>query len=125
MLKVFSGKVVLVTGSGKKNGIGYGIAKYMAENGANVVITDVIKRNSFDKENIARAELTSILEELKFNGQNHLAIEADLTNQSEIISLFDQIENSLGPVSILVNNAGICPVKPLLNTSFSVWDLTL
>ncbi|HAE41318.1 MAG TPA: hypothetical protein DCG34_00165, partial [Clostridiales bacterium] len=128
MEKLFSGKTVLVTGSGKKNGIGYGIAKHLADNGANLVLTDVANKKKAGNQKVGdepKSELTQNLEELRLISNNHLAIEADLTKPEDIVSLFDRIENELGPVSILVNNAGICPVKPLLNTSSSEWEITL
>ena len=127
MDKVFYNEIILVTGSGKRDGIGYGIAHHLAELGAQVVVTDVCKRNPPDPEleEKARIELNSIAEEFMSFGQKHLAIEADLTIPEEIKELFNQIERVLGTVTILVNNAGICFVKPLLKTTLDEWELTL
>jgi len=127
MSKLFEGEVVLVTGSGRRNGIGYGIARLMVELGASVVVTDVCKRSRPDRdyEDQAWRELSAIADEFKGLGGRHLAMKADLSIPKEIESLFDHIEKSLGTVSILVNNAGICIVKPLLDTSLGEWETTM
>lgn len=127
MEKKFEREIVLVTGSGRRNGIGYGIARLMAEMGASVVVTDVCKRSRPDPEFEEQAwnELSSIAEEFTKLGGKHLAIKADLTKPEEIDTIFNQIEEKLGTVSILINNAGICIVKPLLDTSLGEWEATL
>lgn len=127
MTQRFDGEVVLVTGSGRRSGIGYGIARYFAESGASVAVTDICRRSQPDRafETAALRELASIREEFNNLGGKHLAVKADISVPEEVINLFDAVENSLGTVSVLINNAGICPVKPLLETTLPEWEATL
>lgn len=127
MLSDLKGKVAIVTGSGRRSGIGYGIARYLAQLGAAVTVTDVGRRAEPDSafEAAAWAELESIATELSQLGGNSLAVKADITNPDEVETLLKRVETELGPVDILVNNAGVFMVKPLLETSPAEWELTL
>ncbi|SDX69506.1 gluconate 5-dehydrogenase [Lutibacter oricola] len=92
-LEVFSleNKIALITGGG--TGIGLGIAKAYVEAGATVVLTG--RREEVLKE--AVAEL----------GKNAHYRVNDITNKKEIPNLVKNIETNIGPIEILVNNAGI------------------
>lgn len=95
-MKKLENKVALVTGGGK--GIGLGIAKKFAENGASVLI-------------VGRHENT-LKEACKENhGLSYLV--ADITNSEDIKKIIDYIKEKYGRLDILVNNAGWCPVKPI------------
>ena len=122
------GKVALVTGAGRRRGLGYGIARHLAGLGARVAILGAGNQRPADPdyEAAALAELFSIRDELADLGSgSHLAIQADVANPQEIERLLDCVENELGAVEILVNNAGVCPVKALLETAFSEWERTM
>jgi len=84
-------KVALVTGGG--SGIGLGIARQFIHSGAKVVITG---RNP-EKLQEARNEL----------GENCFVIQNDVTDKSSHPALIRQIENEIGPIDVLVNNAGM------------------
>ncbi len=86
------GRVALVTGCGAEDGIGFGAARALAAGGARVAITSTTAR-IFDR----LAEL----------GEGHMAAVADLTRPEEVEGLFRKIGAALGPVEILVNNAGM------------------
>ena len=86
--------VVLVTGGGR--GIGAATAKLLASKGYLVAVN---YRN--DK---ASAEL--VVDAIQEKGGTALAFQADVSDERQVIQLFDQIESSLGPVTHLVNNAG-------------------
>jgi 3-oxoacyl-[acyl-carrier protein] reductase len=89
-----SGKLALVTGASR--GIGKGIAEALAEAGANVVVN----YRSREKEAI---ETCAVIREF---GGRALAIAADVSQSSEVNRMLKSIEEEMGPVEILVNNAG-------------------
>lgn len=90
-------KVVLVTGSGSGRGIGAATAKLFAENNYAVCIN--YRSNS---------KSASKLENLICNlGVKCIAVQADVSLEGEVQKLFETIDNQLGPLSVLVNNAGI------------------
>lgn len=89
-----SGEVALVTGGGR--GIGFLIARALAVNGAKVAICGK------DPEHLAAA--AKAIAEL---GGQVIEVPADVRHDDRIAEAFDQAERKLGPVSVLVNNAGI------------------
>lgn len=93
MLKL-EGKNAIVTGSAR--GIGKAIALKLAEEGANVVISDV---------NLEAAEETS--KEIRNMGRKSFALKVDVTNYSEVENMINKTKEEWGSVDILVNNAGI------------------
>ncbi len=93
--------IALITGGAQ--GIGYACAEAIAEQGAQIVLADI------NAEGVQAAA-----ENL---GGNTLGLACDLGQPEQIQRLFDQIEEQRGPVSILVNNAGIARPGDLLETS--------
>tara|TARA_R110002020_G_scaffold64925_1_gene171835 strand:+ start:218 stop:988 length:771 start_codon:yes stop_codon:yes gene_type:complete len=89
-----SGEIALITGGG--SGLGFAIARVLAANGAKVALAGK------DKTNLGIA-LAAISE---FGGKA-IAIPLDVRQDDMIAPCFDRIEAELGPVSVLVNNAGI------------------
>ena len=85
------GRVALVTGCGSAEGIGYAIARALVGAGARVVVTATTARVHDRK-----AELGAALSGI-----------ADLTDAVQVAELFATIQSALGPVEILVNNAGM------------------
>jgi 3-oxoacyl-[acyl-carrier protein] reductase len=94
-MSTLKGKVALVTGGSR--GIGAGIAKHLARDGANVAITYV---SSPDKAKAVVAEI----EELGVRG---LAIHADSASAESVAAAVDKTATEFGRLDILVNNAGI------------------
>jgi 3-oxoacyl-[acyl-carrier protein] reductase len=92
----FQDKVALVTGASR--GIGRATAEEFAKNGANVVIN---YQNS--KEN---AEKLAVELQQKYNVKA-IAVQADISNEADVIKMRDKIKNEFGKLNILVNNAGI------------------
>lgn len=88
-------KVALITGGAK--GIGRAIALKMAENGYNLVIN--YRSSIHEAENVKRS-----CEDL---GAEVVLIEADVSNESDVMSLFNQLKNHFNRLDVLVNNAGI------------------
>lgn len=104
MVKVegLAGRVAVVTGAGR--GIGLEIARALAANGARVAALDLLPPE--DEPGI-------------------LALETDVSDEDAVDAAFNRIEEELGSVSILVLNAGILPLVPLVETSTELWERTL
>lgn len=100
-----SGRVALVTGSGR--GLGQAIARRLAEAGATVAI------HYHQSESGAR----ELAEEL-----GTAAFQADLTREEEVEALFESVKSAHSRIDIVVNNAGSYPSKALLEMTLEEWD---
>ncbi|PZQ21365.1 MAG: 3-hydroxybutyrate dehydrogenase [Sphingopyxis macrogoltabida] len=108
------GKTALVTGS--TSGIGLGIAKALAGEGANIVI------NGFGDADAIETERKG-LEDI--SGGKAMYDGADLTKVEAIGAMFERIDGDLGGVDILINNAGMQFVSPVEDFPVEKWDLIL
>ncbi|MDM5286685.1 SDR family oxidoreductase [Peribacillus castrilensis] len=104
------GKVALVTGSSR--GIGRAIAEQLADLGAKVVIN-----YSGSSQKAYEA-----VEGIKKNGGDAVAIQADISQVSQIINLFEETLQAFGKINILVNNAGLMINKPLSEATEEDFD---
>jgi len=105
--KFLSGKIALVTGS--TSGIGLGIAKCLAQAGADIVL------NGFGEHSQAEQDIQSLGVKTLFHG-------ADMRKPLEIQDLVETIEKSWGQVDVLVNNAGIQHVSAIEDFPTDKWD---
>jgi len=104
-----TGQVVIVTGGGR--GIGKAIAEGFAAAGAAVAITG---RSASHLEETVRG--------IREGGGRALAYAADVTDKAAVISLVEETERQLGPVDVLVNNAGIeGPLGPVWEIDTEAW----
>ena len=109
MENMLTGKTAVVTGSGKRSGIGYAVARKLAAEGANVVIADL--GVSTDPELVIKtgdeSEMADIASEI---AQTHrvdtMAVNLDVTNPDSIARMVKAIAERFGKIHILVNNAG-------------------
>ncbi len=103
------GKVAIVTGGNR--GIGKGIAKGLAAEGASLTIA---ARNAELLEETAN--------ELRANGTKVLAVPTDVTDEAQIKALFEKSMAEHGRLDILVNNAGAFDAGPIDELSTEAWD---
>lgn len=96
-----SGKVAAVTGAAQ--GIGKAIALRLAKDGADVILLDV-------KQDI----LVQTAKEVEALGRRAVALTADISNRDQFATTLREAADTLGGLDIMVNNAGICQVKPVL-----------
>ena len=108
-----SGKVVLVTGA--QQGIGRAIALRCAAAGADVAI------NWLDDEDTAN----DIADEIRASGRRALTVRGDVGQLAEVEAIVAAVETQLGPIDVLVNNAGVFPRVPFLELCESDWDFVL
>jgi 3-oxoacyl-[acyl-carrier protein] reductase len=92
-------RIALVTGAGR--GIGAAVARGLVEAGARVAL---VSRTESDVRELAR--------ELDPRGERALALPGDVADEREIERVFDEAEARLGPLDVLVNNAGIPTRRP-------------
>lgn len=110
MLDELTGKVALVTGASR--GIGKAIAIALARAGADVAVN--YRSRADEAHDTCRA-----IEQL---GRRSIAVPADVSDSIEVNRLVSNVETELGPVAILVNNAGITRPQPVSEITEQDWD---
>lgn len=103
------GKTAIITGAG--TGIGKGIARAFAEEGAKLVIAS---RN--------RENLESTAAELRPHGNEVLVIPTDVTDEEQVVSLFEKTMNEIERLDILVSNSGVFDGGPFDELSLETWQ---
>src|SRR6266536_5038206 len=99
--KKLDGKVAVVTGASK--GIGAGIAKHLAAQGAAVVVNYSSAKEGADK----------VVDEITKRGGKAIAVQADVAKKKDIDRLFAETKKAFGRLDILGNNAGVFEFLPL------------
>ncbi len=107
-----AGRVAIVTGSGQ--GIGQGIARHLAAQGARVVLNDVDE-----------ARVKTAADGLAAEGGEVAYVASDVSTGEGAAALVDRALTAFGTVDILVNNAGIARDKWLVKMSEEDWDLVM
>jgi len=113
VLESFSldGEVAVVTGAAQ--GLGKQMAAALAEMGADVAIADV---------NHEKAERTAA----ELDGETDvIPVEADVTDEASVEAMIEAVTDRLGPIDVLVNNAGIVEHSPAEETSIESWRRVL
>jgi len=95
------GKVAVVTGGGK--GIGAGISKRLAADGAAVVVNYAS----------SAADAQKTVDAIVAVGGRAIAVKGDVAKRAQVAGVFDAARKEFGPVDILINNAGVYEFRPL------------
>lgn len=104
-----SGKVAIVTGAGGRRGIGRAIATRLAREGADVVVTDIMKPPRPEDEAEGWQGIDSVVAEIEAMGRRAIGLYSDVTDAGQVAEMVERTVNSLGKVDILVCNAGSQP----------------
>ncbi len=120
-----TGKVALITGAGGKHGVGRAIALKLGEQGASVIVNDIVSQPYPDRS--AEWEgLPQVVRELCALGTGGIAAVADITDAAQVQELVDKGVEEFGRIDILVANAGSRPGKdrlPVVDLDEEAWDL--
>lgn len=108
-MRGLDGRCTLVTGAG--SGIGRAIAERLAEEGARVAVSDMV---------LADAETTA-----KGIGGRAIAVELDVTSDDSIRRAVGEVTERIGPIEVLVNNAGWDRIEPFVDSQPETWDRVL
>ncbi len=108
-MKRLDGCIALVTGAGR--GIGAAISLRYARDGATVIVADLDEAN-------ARA----VADQVRALGEKAEAVAVDVREPSQSAAMIDYVANRFGRIDVLVNNAGVIRVRPLLDTTPEDWD---
>ena len=111
-MKSVEGKVAFITGGA--SGIGLGMCRAFIDAGMKVAIAD-----------IREAALTSVVETLAKNENTLLPVHLDVTDRNAWIKAADKVEETLGNVNVLCNNAGITIDGPMQQATYNDWDYCL
>ncbi|HIK09657.1 MAG TPA: SDR family oxidoreductase [Oscillatoriaceae cyanobacterium M33_DOE_052] len=107
------GQVALVTGA--SSGIGTGVAKALGDAGATVVVNY--------SRSAKGAEAT--VAEIKAAGGEAIAIQADVSQEDQVIRMFQQIFDTYGTIDILINNAGLQKDSPFPDMTLEDWNTVI
>jgi NAD(P)-dependent dehydrogenase (short-subunit alcohol dehydrogenase family) len=102
-------KVSIVTGAGR--GIGRGIAEVLAEDGSDVAVNYI--------DEAEKAE--EVAAWIRMKGRRSIAVKADVSSRGEVEAMVEKVWNELGPIDLLVNNAGIETIVPFLELTDEQW----
>ena len=116
------GQVALVTGAGGEHGIGYAIARRLAEEGADVVVNDVSARPYPDAEWGGLDAAVAAIEAL---GRRSACAVADVGDPAQVDRMVAETVQDMGRIDILVNNAGTLAGwdrVPVVELEVDLWD---
>lgn len=106
-----NGRVALVTGAAR--GIGRGIALRLADDGLDVAVNDLESM---------KGELDGVAKEIEARGVKSAAVTADVSDKGEVDGMVKKVAGGLGSLDVMVANAGIAQVKPILEVSPDDFD---
>lgn len=96
-----SGKAAVVTGGG--SGIGMGLAKELARQGASIAVADILLENA-----------RRVADEINSSGGKAVAVHCDVSDRKSVQQMKAEANAALGPIDLLFANAGACSFEPLM-----------
>lgn len=125
----FSGKTAVITGSGRGKGLGQAIAQKLAEEGANIVVSDIGSQRdeATDAKHIGSTEaMDAVAKELREHGGQVSTFVADVRQRSDMQALARHAVDTHGSLDIWVNNAGIGYImSPLMDVTEDDWNAVI
>ncbi len=129
MYPELEGKVAVITGAGRRKGLGEAMARRLAAEGCKVVLTDIghAEGEHMPESAIGTAsEMQEIVEEMRASGADVAPFNCNVLNPDEVESAADFTLDTYGSLDIWVNNAGIgYLMKPIVEMSVDEWDTVL
>lgn len=113
MKRKLEGQFALVTGA--SSGIGAGVAKALAAEGATVAINYVTGPDKAQK----------VLDEIIQNGGNGIIVKADVSSETEVLEMFQTVLKAFGTLDILVNNAGLQKDAKFHEMTLDQWNYVI
>lgn len=110
MRRKLEGQIALVTGA--SSGIGAGVAKALANEGAVVIVN---YSSSPDKAEKVRSEIQQA-------GGTAITIKADVSNEKDVVAMYQEVFRQFGTVDILINNAGLQKDNKFHEMSLDEWN---
>lgn len=110
MNKLLEGQVALVTGA--NSGIGEGVAKCLAQEGARVAVNYVVDKDAADR----------VVKEIISAGGEAVAFYADISNEEDVVKMMKETIGTFGRLDILVNNAGLQRDAPFEEMTLDNWN---
>jgi 2-hydroxycyclohexanecarboxyl-CoA dehydrogenase len=104
-----SRRIALVTGAAR--GIGRAIALELTAQGRDVAVADILAD-----------EVESLAAEMELLGSRAIAVSLDVTDRNSVATALENVDQELGPVDVLVNNAGWDEMRPFVETDEAFWD---
>ncbi len=129
------GKVALVTGAGRRQGLGESIARRLAHEGCTVIISDIGHANGAEMPTHAvgtQSEMDAVAAEINAAAMNRgqggacHAMTLDVLEETQVKAVIAAMVTRHGGLDILINNAGVgYLMKPIAELSMSEWDAVL
>lgn len=121
-------RVAVITGAGRKGGIGEAIAKHLARAGSRVVLGDICEAPT-DLPNAGSGQwetLVEIARDIDASGSQALPLRVDVSDADSVREMFDHAQKTFGRLDILVNNAGVAVgPAPVVQMEEEAWRRTL
>lgn len=109
----FSGRTALVTGGSR--GIGRACAEMLARHGASVAVNFRADADSAQE----------VIDVVSAAGQRAIAVQADVSDEAQVKSMIETVEQELGTVDLLINNAGVFHFVDHAATDIEIWNQTM
>jgi len=122
-------KVAVVTGAGRRKGLGEAMAMRLAQEGCRVIVTDVTRPEGdhLPQESIgSESEIQSIVDDIRSAGGEAVAFNCNVLVPAEVEATADFAIETFGSLDIWINNAGIgYLMKPIVDMGVDEWDAVL